>query len=152
MVFIPILWPSDAKIRLIWKDPDAGKDLRAGGEGDNRGWDGWVASPTQRTWVWVNSKSWWWTGRPGVLQFMGSQRVGHDWWTELTDWLMVFISDFKNTVSYIVLHGPELTHSASQCHDKVLFTHHRATVFTKVFRLEEAFLGQYKTKLLNSLI
>ena len=48
------------------------------------GWDGWMVSPTQWTWVWVNSGSWWWTGRPGVLQFMGSQRVGHDWETELS--------------------------------------------------------------------
>ena len=48
-----------------------------------RGWDGWMASRTRWTWVWVNSQSWWWTGRPGVLQFMGSQRVGHDWATEL---------------------------------------------------------------------
>ena len=51
-------------------------------EGDNRGWDGWMASPTQWTWVWVNSRSWWWTGKLGVLQSMGSQRVGHDWTTE----------------------------------------------------------------------
>ena len=57
--------------------------LGAGGEGDDRGWDGWMASLTQWTWVWVNSGSWWWTGRPGVLGFMGSQRVGHDWATEL---------------------------------------------------------------------
>ena len=59
--------------------------LGAGGEGDDRGWDGWIASLTQWTWVWVNSGSWWWTGRPGVLWFMGSQRVRHDWATEL-DW------------------------------------------------------------------
>ena len=57
--------------------------LRAGEEGDDRGWDGWMASPTQWTWVWVNSGSWWWTGRPGMLWFMGSQRVRHDWATEL---------------------------------------------------------------------
>ena len=57
--------------------------LRAEGEGDNRGWDSWMASPTQWTWVWVNSGSWWWTGWPGVLQFMWLQRVGHDWATEL---------------------------------------------------------------------
>ena len=56
--------------------------LRAG-EGDDRGWDGWMASLTRWTWVWVNSGSWWWTGRPGVLGFMGSGRVGHDWATEL---------------------------------------------------------------------
>ena len=53
----PILWPPDAKSWLIWKDPDAGKDW-----GDDRGWDGWIASPTQWTWVWVNYRSWWWTG------------------------------------------------------------------------------------------
>ena len=53
------------------------------GEGDNRGWDGWMASPTQWTWVWVNSGSWSWTGRPGMLQCMGSHRAGHDWATEL---------------------------------------------------------------------
>ena len=52
-------------------------------EGDDRGWDGWMASPNQWTWVWVNSRSWWWTGRPGVLRFMGLQRVGHDWATDL---------------------------------------------------------------------
>ena len=69
-----------------WKRHWCWKRLKAGGEGDGRGWDGWMASPTQWTWVWVNSGSWWWTGRPGVLQFMGSQRVGHNEqlnWTEL---------------------------------------------------------------------
>ena len=75
----PILWPPDAKSWLIGKDPDAGK----GGEGDDRGWDGWMASLTWWTWVWVDSGSWWWTGRPGVVQFMGSQRIRHDWATEL---------------------------------------------------------------------
>ena len=57
--------------------------LRVGVEGDDRGWDGWMTSPTQWTWVWVDSGSWWWTGRPGVLWFMGSQRVSHDEATEL---------------------------------------------------------------------
>ena len=57
---------------------------RAGGEGDNRGWDGWMASLTRWTWVWVDSGSWWWTRRPGVLWFMGSQRVGQNWATELS--------------------------------------------------------------------
>ena len=57
--------------------------LGAGGEGDDRGWDGWMASPTRWTWVWVNSRNWWWTGRPGVLRFMGLQRVRHDWATEM---------------------------------------------------------------------
>ena len=52
----------------------------------SRGWDGWIASPTQWTWVWMNSGSWWWTGRPGVLRFMGSQRVGHDWALAELNW------------------------------------------------------------------
>ena len=60
--------------------------LKMGREGDDRGWDGWMASPTQCTWVWVNSGSWWWTGRPGMLQSMGLQRVRHDWATEL-NWI-----------------------------------------------------------------
>ena len=61
-----------------WKRPWCWEGLGARGEENDRGWDGWVASLTWCTWVWVNSGSWWWTGRPGVLQFMGSQRVGHD--------------------------------------------------------------------------
>ena len=77
----PLLWPPDAKSHL--KGPWCWERLKAGGEGDNRGWDGWMASLTQWTWVWVNFRSWWWTGRPGVLRFMGSQRVGRDWATEL---------------------------------------------------------------------
>ena len=66
-----------------WKRLWCWEGLGAGGEGDDRGWDGWMASLTRWTWDWVNSGSWWWTGRPGMLQFMGSQRVGHDWATEL---------------------------------------------------------------------
>ena len=74
-----------------WKRLWCWEGLGAGGEGDNRGWDGWMASLTQWTWVWVNSGSWWWTGRPGVLLFMGSQRVRHDWATEL-NWTEVGVS------------------------------------------------------------
>ena len=77
-----VLWPPHVKSWLIGKDW-CWEGLGAGGEGDYRGWDGCMASPTQWTWLWVNSGSWWWTGRPGVLRFMGSQRVGHDWATEL---------------------------------------------------------------------
>ena len=69
--------------------------LGAGGEGDNRGWDGWMSSLTRRTQLWVNSGSWWWTGRPGVLRFMGSQRVGHDWVTEL-NWIQKFNTKKKS--------------------------------------------------------
>ena len=69
-----------------WKGLWCWEGLGAGGEGDDRGWDGWVSSATWWTWVWVNSGSWWWTGRPGMLQSMGLQRAGHDWMTEL-NWL-----------------------------------------------------------------
>ena len=74
---------------LMWRADTFEKTLmlerfRAWGEGDDRGWDGWMTSLTQCTWVWVNSGSWWWTGRPGTLQFMGSQsQIGLSNWTEL---------------------------------------------------------------------
>ena len=68
------MWRAD----FYWKRPWCWERLKAGGEGDDRGWDDWIASLTQWTWVWVNSGSWWWTRRPGVLQSMGSQRVRHD--------------------------------------------------------------------------
>ena len=77
----PILWPPDVK---NW--PWCWERLKARGEGDNRGWDGWMASPTQWTWVSVNFGSWWWIGKPGMLQSMGSLRVRHNWeTTELND-------------------------------------------------------------------
>ena len=63
--------------------------IGAGGEGDYREWDGWMAPLTRWTQVWVNSESWWWTGKPGVLRFMGSQRVRHDWATEL-NWIYIY--------------------------------------------------------------
>ena len=66
-----------------WKRLWCWEGLWAGGERDDRGWDGWMASRTRWTWVWVNFRSWWWTGMPGVLRFMGLQRVGHDWAAEL---------------------------------------------------------------------
>ena len=83
----PILWPPDAKNWLIWKRPWCWERVKVGGEGDDRGWDGWMASPTQWTWIWVNCGRWWWTGRPGELQSMGLQRVGHNWVIEL-NWLL----------------------------------------------------------------
>ena len=81
-----LLWRADS-----WERPWCWETLKAGGEGDDRGWDGWMASPAQWTWVWVDSGSWWWTGRPGVLRFMGLQRVRHDWVTEL-NWSELFYS------------------------------------------------------------
>ena len=69
--------------------------------GTDRGWDGWMASPTRWTWVWVNSGSWWWTERPGMLWFMGSQRVRHNWATELNwtepSWLCLNLISSQNT-------------------------------------------------------
>ena len=90
-----------------WKRLWCWEGLGAGGEGDDRGWDGWMASLTRWTWVWVNSGvnwvwvnsgSWWWTGRPGVLQFMGSQRVGHDWGTDLI-WSDLTLEKLQNTTN-----------------------------------------------------
>ena len=83
-------WSWSSKTLATWckemthsKWPWCWERLKVGWEGDSREWDGWMASPTQWTWVWVNCRSWWWTRRPGVLQSMGSQWVRHDWATEL---------------------------------------------------------------------
>ena len=81
--FDHLLWRADSL-----KRPWCWGRLKAGGEGDDRGWDGWMVSLSQWTWVWVSSGSWWWTGKPGVLQSMGSQRVRHDWATELKFWIV----------------------------------------------------------------
>ena len=77
----PVFWPPDAKSWLFWKDPNVGKDRRQEEKGMRE--DEMVSWLTRWTWVWVNSGSWWWTERPGMLQFMGLERVGHDWETEL---------------------------------------------------------------------
>ena len=76
----PILWSPDAKnwlTRRLW----CWERLKVGGEVDDRGWDGWMASPIRWTWVWASSRSWWWTGRPAMLQSVASQS-----WTRLNDW------------------------------------------------------------------
>ena len=85
-----------------WKRPRCWERLRAGGEGDDRGWDGWIASPTQWTWVWADSGSWWWTGKPGVLWFMGLQRVRHDWETELNFHSLLSLSSRGSLVSFLL--------------------------------------------------
>jgi len=81
----PILWPPDVKSWLIGKRPWYWERLRTGGEGDDRGWDTWMASPIQWTWVWANFRRWWRTGKPGVLQSMGLQRVRMSNWTITTN-------------------------------------------------------------------
>ena len=91
----PELWLYHVKSWLIGKDW-CWEGLGAGGEGNDRGWDGWMASPTRWTWVWVNSGSWWWTGRPGMLRFMGSQIVVHDWATEL-NWTELNWNNWMNS-------------------------------------------------------
>ena len=96
----PTLWPPDPKNRHILKRPWCWERLKSGGEGDNRGCDHWIPSLTQWTWVWASSGSWWWTGKSGVQQSMGSQRVGHDWVTEL-NWRQ---ADMKMT-SYLEIRG-----------------------------------------------
>ena len=79
----PIFWPPDVKMWLIWKDPDAGADWRQEGKGTTEAWEWWMSSPILWTGIWVSSGSWWWTGKPGMLQSMGSERVWHNWATEL---------------------------------------------------------------------
>ena len=83
----PILLAMWCKELTHWKRPWYWEWLNVPGEGDGRGWDGWMASPTQWIWVWVSSRTWGRTGKPGVLQSLGSQRVRHDWATELNSTL-----------------------------------------------------------------
>ena len=89
----PILWPPHVKSWFIGIRLWCWEGLAAAAEGDNRGWDGWMASQTRWTWVWVNSGSWWWTGRPVMLRFIRLQRVERDWATELnwTDWYKLWL-------------------------------------------------------------
>ena len=98
-----------------WKRPWCWEILKAGGERDDRGWDVWMASPTQWTWVWVSSGRWWRTGKPGVLQSMGSQRFQHDWGTELN------CTELESPLIYLLLetfypliHSPYFTISPQQ--------------------------------------
>ena len=96
-----ILWPPDAKSWLVWKDPDAGNDWgweeKGMTEDEMVGWHRWLNQQ-----VWVNSVSWWWTGRPGLLQFMVLQRVGQDWTTELnwTDLSLLYTFIFKSCTTF----------------------------------------------------
>ena len=89
----PVLLPPIAKNWLTEKRPWCWERLKAGRQGDSRGWDGWMASLTRWTGVWANFGSWWWTSKPGVLQSMGSQKVGHNWANELkTFWPLTVIA------------------------------------------------------------
>ena len=103
----PILWPTWCEEKTCLKRPWCWERLKAGGEGDDRGWDGWMASLIWWTGVWVSSGSWWWTGKPDVLQSMGSQRVRHDWVTELNSfihcwWKWKYIQSLWKTVCQLL--------------------------------------------------
>ena len=98
-----------------WKRPWCSEGLGAGGEGDGRGWDGWMASLTRWTWVWVNSDSWWWTGRSGMLWFMGSAKSR----TRLSDWTELTWSSFINCARFLIysyLHFRICIRSACRAH------------------------------------
>ena len=116
-----ILWPPDVKKQTHLKRSWCWEWLKDREEGDDRGWYGWMASPTQWTWIWVGSRSWWWTGKPGILQSMGSQRVRHDWATEL-NWIeliclnailsnyhtLSFFYQTQKSVLYVYISSPVL--------------------------------------------
>ena len=121
------------------KRPWCWERLKVGGEGDDRGWDGWMASLTQWTWVWVNSRSWWWTGRPCMLQSMGLQRVRHDWVTELTDLYRVCLF-LLNTVTHTWAQSPavSITFSLPESRDRPWVSHISKRVITIML------LGKFK--------
>ena len=86
------------EIRFIWDSFLVLGKIEGKRKGDGRGWDGWMASPTQWAWIWASSKGWWWTGKPGVLRSMGSQRVRHDWVTELAERVSLMQSNLNFTL------------------------------------------------------
>ena len=100
----PVLWPPHSEL-TDWKRPWCWEGLWAGREGGDRGWDGWKASLTRWSWVWVNSRSWLCTGRPGVLQFMGLQRVRHDWATE-RNWTELNWAEGSTSISMHLISSP----------------------------------------------
>ena len=117
-------WRRDKVGAFNWKRPRCWARLKAGREGDNRGWDGWMASPTQWGWVWVNSGSWWWTRGPGVLQSMGSQTAGHDWatklWTfEIIRYRLLYTKQINNKVQLHrtgkYIQYPIINHNGKEC-------------------------------------
>ena len=104
------------------KRPWCWERLKAGGEGDDRGWDGWMASPTRWTWVWISSGSWCWTGKPGALQSMGSQRVGHNWATEL-NWKLMIWFRYKRGIDWATCKAQEALKSIliQQFHSRYMY-------------------------------
>ena len=126
--------------------------LEAGGEGDDRGWDGWMASLTRWTWVWVNSRRWWWTGRPGVLWFMGSQRVRHDWatelnWAELWTWLD--LCDYHKQWTSLQMISASHSHPQAWSLPSLNSRHHRTELMLPHWALSQFLIHrihkQYKT-------
>jgi len=135
-----------------WKRLWCWEGLGAGGEGDNRGWDGWMASPNRWSGVWVNSGRWWWTGRPGVLRFMGSQRVGHDWatelnWTELIEMVnrLVNIRDSKWEKVELVKHRGFFRAAKLSCVIMVDIWHRIFVTTQKTFKARRVNLKGCKT-------
>ena len=107
-----------------WKRPQCWERLKVGGEGDDRGWDSWMASPTRWTWVWASSGSWWWIGKPGMLQSMRLQRVRYDWVTEL-NWKGKFLNIFLNPQTIWTNYHMAFLHSLSYLIKKKRFSHER---------------------------
>ena len=115
----PVLWPPDTKNWLFGKDPDAGKDWR-----QEKGMtEDEMSSLTQWTWVWVNSGSWWWTGRPGMLQSMGWQRVRHAWVTEL-NWWEIIISFLNMRELYLFIFSLQVGRFSILKGERKLLKHH----------------------------
>ena len=99
----PILWPPRAKSWFIGKDPDAGSDWGQEEKGDDRGWDGWMASLTRWTWVWVNSGSWWWIGRPAYCDSWGRKELDMTEWRNWTEDVFYFIYSLVNECNFNLL-------------------------------------------------
>ena len=120
----PILWPADVKSRFTGKDPDAGKVWGQVEKGSERGWDSWMASPTQWTWTWAISGTWWRTGKPGVLWSMGLQRVRHNLGTEKQQ---------KATRAYLFTWGLIVVYFWNSVSLKWLYSSRKISYYPKIF-------------------
>ena len=130
----PVFWPTHVK-NWLWKRLWCWEGLGAAGEGDDRGWGGWMASPTWWMWVWVNSGSLWWTGRSGMLTSIGWQRVGHDWETEMN---LTKANKISISLSLCLFLSP-LSCSTSYCHSFILKFYHRQDILTPIDNWDTGF-------------
>ena len=132
-----LMWRTDSLEKILKLER-----LKVGGEGDDRGWDGWMASSMRWAWVWIGSGSWWWTGKPGLLQSMGSQRVGHNWMTKLR-YKLIPNSYFIPPLQQVSLNGTLKPHLENCRHANGDFQYREEILEIGFLHIPNVFKGKY---------